>query len=318
MTRDEGTIGTQRVMEAASRIQAALEGRLIGQRGPVEEVIAALFAGGHVLLEGVPGLGKTLLARTLAAATGRGFQRIQFTPDLMPADVVGVTIFDLGKGTFVTRRGPVFTDVLLADEINRTPPKTQAALLEAMEERQVTLDGTTHPLPDGFFVVATQNPVDHEGTYPLPEAQLDRFMLKVHMDYPAEDEEQVIIGMAAGMSPAPAPVMSAEDLGVVRAAVAAVHVEAAVVRYTVTLLRQTRGMRRIAVGASPRAGQLWLGAARAIAAMSGRTFVLPDDVKRIAPALLRHRLRPTADAELEGVDADALVAELLAQVPVPR
>jgi MoxR-like ATPase len=313
-----GEANIARVAEAAARLGEALGTRLIGQREAVEEVLAAFFAGGHVLLEGVPGLGKTLFARSLAQASGRTFHRIQFTPDLMPADVVGTTIFDMSRGAFVTRKGPVFTDVLLADEINRTPPKTQAALLEAMEERQVTLDGATHALPAGFFVVATQNPIDHEGTYSLPEAQLDRFMLKVHLDYPAEAEEHRIVAMKAVAPPPLAAVMAADELATIRADVAAVHVEEAVVRYAVTILRASRASRRIVTGASPRAGQLWLTAGRAIAAMSGRAFVLPDDLKRMAPAILRHRLRPTADAELEGVDSDALVRELLAAVPVPR
>ena len=307
------------VQAAAEALRGALATRIIGQAQAVDEVLAALFSGGHVLLEGVPGVGKTLLARTLAAALGSQFKRIQFTPDLMPADVVGTTIYDASTGGFRTRPGPIFTDLLLADEINRTPPKTQAALLEAMEERQVTLDGTTHLLPAGFFVIATQNPLDHEGTYPLPEAQLDRFMLRVDLGYPEEAEERRILAAQPGaLAPAVDAVLDPVALTRIRAEVAAVHVEDAVIRYAVALLRTSRTQRRAVAGASPRAGQLWLAGAKALAAMAGRAFVLPDDLKRLAPSLLRHRLRPTADLEIDGVGADALVRDLLAAVPVPR
>jgi MoxR-like ATPase len=314
-----GGIGVEAVAEHAAALRRALGLRLVGQDAVIDEVLAAWLSGGHVLLEGVPGLGKTLLARSLADAFGVAFRRIQFTPDLMPADVVGTRIFDLARSVFVTQRGPVFTEILLADEINRTPPKTQAALLEAMEERQVTLDGETLPLPEGFFVVATQNPLDHEGTYPLPEAQLDRFAMKVRVGYPSpEDELEVYRRFVSGATATVPRVSEPSVLGGLRQVVARVHVEEKVLQYALAVLRATRSSRRLIAGASPRAGQLWIGAARATAAMAGRAFVLPDDLKRVAPAVLRHRLRPTADAELDGVDGDTVVTEVLAGVPVPR
>jgi MoxR-like ATPase len=306
-------------------LREALATRVVGHRESVDEVIVALLAGGHVLLEGVPGVAKTLLARSLSEALGLEFRRVQFTPDLMPADIVGTHVFDLNSREFALQRGPVFTHVLLADEINRTPPKTQAALLEAMEERQVTIDGERHVLPDPYLVIATQNPLDHEGTYPLPEAQMDRFLVKVRLGYPdAEDEiaiyQRFVDGhLAMSTRPEPLqPVFGPEEIPALRAAVARVHIEPRLLSYVRALVDATRRSDDLTHGASPRAALALLAASRAWAAAAGRAFVTPDDIKRMAPAVLRHRLVTTAEAELEGRSADDVVARVLAGVAVPQ
>ncbi|RMF72117.1 MAG: MoxR family ATPase [Acidobacteria bacterium] len=314
-----------RLREVAGAIRQAVRGVVVGQDTAVEEILAALLAGGHVLLEGVPGVAKTLTARALAAALGLSFRRIQFTPDLMPADVVGTNVFDLEQRRFHLQRGPVFTDVLLADEINRTPPKTQAALLEAMAERQVTIDGTSHPLGDRFFVIATQNPLEHEGTYPLPEAQLDRFLVKVEIGYPDEPAEIDIMRRfldgrvrLGSEPPLPDPVVAPEDLAAARGALARVHVEDKLLGYLRAIVDATRSSPRLAFGASPRAGLALLALARAVAAMDGRAFVVPDDIKRMAAPVLRHRLLVTPEAELEGRTTESVLSSILEAIEVPR
>jgi MoxR-like ATPase len=311
--------------DAAARLEAEIAKAVVGQRGAVTELLAALLAGGHVLLEGVPGVAKTLLAKALARALDLRFGRIQFTPDLMPADILGTSVFRAQAGTFELRRGPIFTEVLLADEVNRTPPKTQAALLEAMEERQVTIDGAREALPPGFFVVATQNPVEYEGTYPLPEAQTDRFLLKVRMGYPeAADELEILRRAAAGQdghdldAAGVRPVLSAGDLAALRGRARALPVAPALLEYVARLARGSRELPRVRLGASPRAGVALLAAARARAALRGAEWLTPDDVKVMAPAALRHRLVLRPEAELEGATADEVIAELLESVEVPR
>jgi MoxR-like ATPase len=312
-------------LAAAERLEAEIGKVVVGQRGPVGELLAALLAGGHVLLEGVPGVAKTLLAKTLARALDLRFGRVQFTPDLMPSDILGTSVYRPDSGTFELRRGPIFTEVLLADEVNRTPPKTQAALLEAMEERQVTLDGQRQPLPDTFFVIATQNPVEYEGTYPLPEAQADRFLMKVRVEYPASAEEVEILRRAASgldvhdlEAAGVVPVLSRQELAALRGSARGLPVAAPVLEYVSRIVRASRELPRARLGASPRAGVGLLAAARARAALAGAGWVSPEDVKAMAPPVLRHRFLLRPEAELEGATPDDLVQELLDAVEVPR
>jgi MoxR-like ATPase len=313
------------VSQTAQRIKGEMAKVLVGQDAVLDQVLVGLLAQGHLLLEGVPGTAKTLLAKSLAHILGAGFARIQFTPDLMPSDVLGTSVFEPGSGSFRLRKGPVFTEILLADEINRTPPKTQAALLEAMEERQVTIDGQRHPLPAIFLVLATQNPVEYEGTYPLPEAQLDRFFLKVLIGYPSEaEEQQVVLRHHAGFDPRElerAGLQRLEDAGIIhrcREEVQQITVEPGIARYVVQVVRSSRESAGCVMGASPRASVALLLAAKALAAMRGKAYVTPDDVKAIAAPVLRHRLILKPEAEIEGFSADRIVEDLLAQVPVPR
>jgi MoxR-like ATPase len=298
---------------------------VVGQDGIVSGLVAALLVGGHVLLEGVPGVAKTLLVKTLSGALALDFKRLQFTPDLMPSDVIGQLIYEQAKGNFRFREGPVFTNLLLADEINRTPPKTQAALLEAMEEHQVTVEGQPRPLPRPFLVVATQNPVEYEGTYPLPEAQLDRFFLKLLVPYPSAEQEQEILARhdagldphdlaAAGLQAVAGPA----DLDDARAEVDAIRVDPAVQAYIVALVRATRESPSLSLGVSPRGATMLLRAAKAWAWLSGRPYVTPDEVKAMAKPTLRHRIGLRAEAELEGVSPDVILDGVLAAVPVPR
>nr|WP_261376422.1 MoxR family ATPase [Isoptericola variabilis] len=298
---------------------------VVGQDSAVTSLLIALLCSGHVLLEGVPGVAKTLLVRALGAALDLDHKRVQFTPDLMPGDVTGSLVYDARTSQFSFREGPVFTNLLLADEINRTPPKTQASLLEAMEERQVSVDGTPRPLPDPFLVIATQNPVEHEGTYPLPEAQLDRFLLKVVLPVPERDHEiEVLARHAAGFDPrdlAAAGVRAVagpEALAAARAEVRRVQVAPEVLGYAVDVCRATRQSPSLSLGVSPRGATALLATSRAWAWLSGRMYVTPDDVKALAHPTLRHRVQLRPEAELEGVTAESVLGTVLATVPVPR
>jgi MoxR-like ATPase len=293
----------------------------VGQSEAVELLLAALSVGGHVLLEGVPGVAKTLLANATARTLGLSFRRVQFTPDMLPSDLTGT--MTLRGGELVFRPGPVFTHVLLADEINRTPPKTQAALLEAMQEQQVSIDGTPHALPSPFLVVGTQNPIEYEGTYPLPEAQLDRFLFKVDVNYPSESDEVAMLRLPhRGVAPATleevARVVTEEALQTAREQVDAVAVSDEVGEYIVAVVRKTRELPSVALGGSPRAAVHLQAASRAAAALAGRVFVTPDDVARMAPPVLRHRLILRPEAELERYRPDDAVKTALQAVPVPR
>ena len=313
------------VRDLAARITHEMAKTLVGQEEMVELLIVAVLAGGHVLLEGVPGTAKTLAIRTLARIFDVSFARIQFTPDLMPSDILGISIYDPRTGDFNLKRGPLFAGLVLADEINRTPPKTQSALLEAMEERRVTIDGVSHDLPVPFLVCATQNPIEYEGTYPLPEAQLDRFMLKVTVAYPSEGEEQNILARVqsgfrsqhlelADIQPA----LSPDDLPHYQAEIADVRVDATVQAYIVRLIRATRENRHLTLGASPRAAITLLLASKALAAMRGRDFVTPDDIKALARPTLRHRLMLRPESEIEGYTNDRVIEMILQTVEVPR
>ncbi|HSQ19323.1 MAG TPA: MoxR family ATPase [Blastocatellia bacterium] len=315
--------------DAVSTIIAHLKSEvgkaIVGQDEVLEQVLIALLTEGHALIEGVPGTAKTLLVKVLSLAIGSRFGRIQFTPDLMPADVTGTNIFNMATSTFTLRHGPIFTDLLLADEINRTPPKTQAALLEAMEERQVTIDGEAHKLSPLFTVLATQNPIEYEGTYPLPEAQLDRFMLKIIVNYPNADEElRVVANWNAGFNAhrldrlSIQPISDAAAVLSCRSQVRGVTVEDGVQQYIVSIVRGTRSAVNVSWGASPRAAVALLLCSKALAAIRGRTFVTPDDVKEIARPVLRHRIVLRSEAEIEGVSPDQVLDEVIANIDVPR
>ena len=298
---------------------------VVGQEATVDMMLTALFAGGHILLEGPPGTAKTLVAHSFARVVGLAFRRIQFTPDLMPGDIIGANLFNFQASQVTLTRGPIFTDLLLADEINRTPPKTQAALLEAMQERQVTIDGESLSLGDRFTVVATQNPIEQQGVYPLPEAQLDRFLFKHVVGYPSADEERRIIASHGSRRSA----MEPEDWGVepqcdaaaldaAVACVAGVRLVDEVIDYIAALIRATRDVADLESGASPRAGAMLAGAARARAALDGRDFVIPDDVKALAPALLRHRLILAPAAEIDGRVIEDVVRDIIEAIEAPR
>ncbi|GAA3131055.1 MoxR family ATPase [Nonomuraea salmonea] len=315
--------GGDSAREALSALRAEVSKAVVGQDAVVTGMVIALLCRGHVLLEGVPGVAKTLMVRTLAAALSLDFKRVQFTPDLMPGDVTGSLIYDTKTAQFEFREGPVFTNLLLADEINRTPPKTQAALLESMEERQVSVEGAARELPDPFVVCATQNPVEYEGTYQLPEAQLDRFLLKLTVPLPPREQEITVLERhALGFDPRDLSqvkaVASAADLAAGREAVAAVHVAPEVLGYIVDVARATRSSPSLQLGVSPRGATALLAASRAWAWLSGRAYVTPDDVKALARPALRHRVQLRPEAELEGATADGLLDGILASVPVPR
>ncbi|WP_439656383.1 AAA family ATPase [Lentzea sp. HUAS TT2] len=316
-------VTTEEARTALVALRAEIGKAVVGNDAAVTSLIIALLCKGHVLLEGVPGVAKTLLVRALARALDLTTTRVQFTPDLMPGDLTGSLVYDSHNAAFSFREGPVFTNLLLADEINRTPPKTQAALLEAMEERQVSADGKTRPLPAPFIVVATQNPVEYEGTYPLPEAQLDRFLLKVTMPIPAREHEiDVLTRHASGFDPRDlsslSPVASAAHLDAGTAAVRALTVAPEVIAYVVDVCRATRQSPAVRLGVSPRGATALLAAARAWAWLSGRDYVTPDDVKSLARPALRHRLELRPEAELEGVTADGVLDGVLGAVQVPR
>lgn len=311
--------------QALQEVRAALARVVVGQDAVVTGLLTALLVRGHVLLEGVPGVAKTLLVTTLGRALDLDARRVSFTPDLMPADVTGQLILDQTHGGFTFREGPVFTNLLLADELNRTPPRTQAALLEAMQERQVTVDGIPRPLPEPFMVVATQNPIEHEGTYPLPEAQLDRFLFQLNVAYPDRDEELEIVrrhldgrDAGGGQHVQLAPVAGPDQLALARDAVAAVRVGPEVQGYLVDLVRATRTAPSIELGVSPRGATMLLHAARAHAWLAGRDYLTPDEVKEVAPATLRHRLLLRPELALDGTDVDTVLEGLLERVPVPR
>ena len=317
------TVSTEEARTALVALRTEIGKAVVGNDAAVTSLILALLCKGHVLLEGVPGVAKTLLVRAMAHALDLSTTRVQFTPDLMPGDLTGSLVYDSHNAAFSFREGPVFTHLLLADEINRTPPKTQAALLEAMEERQVSADGKTRPLPSPFIVVATQNPVEYEGTYPLPEAQLDRFLLKVNMPIPPREQEiDVLARHAAGFDPRDlselSPVAGAEHLDAGAAAVRALTVAPEVIAYVVDVCRATRESPAVRLGVSPRGATALLAVARAWAWLAGRDYVTPDDVKALARPALRHRLELRPEAELEGVTTDGVLDGVLGAVQVPR
>ncbi len=313
------------LQQKITAMRAEIERAFVGQAAIVEEIVIALLAGGHVLLEGVPGLGKTLLVKAMSRAFGGSFSRIQFTPDLMPSDVTGHAMYDQNSGSFHIRRGPVFANLLLADEINRAPAKTQAALLEVMQENQVTIEGKSSEVPAPFMTVATQNPVEHEGTYPLPEAQLDRFLLKVLIDYPDVDiENRIVAAVTTGKVgdsldvDAVKTVLRPEDIASARELVAATRVDDAVLDYAVRITRETRQASGIRMGAGPRGSISIIRAARAAAVLANRGFVTPDDVKRVAVPALRHRIALAPELEIEAYRPDDILADILQHVEAPR
>ncbi|MDE0661579.1 MAG: MoxR family ATPase [Gammaproteobacteria bacterium] len=314
-----------RVATLAEAIKAEVHKAVVGQEATLELLLVGLLTNGHVLIEGVPGTAKTMIARCFSASLDLNFGRIQFTPDLMPGDVIGTNIFNFADSRFVLTKGPVFTEILLADEINRTPPKTQAALLQAMQERTVTIDGEDYPLSSEFMVVATQNPIEQQGTYPLPEAQLDRFLFKHVVDYPTRDDERDIVrahGSRTTMTSPEAfgiePVAGPADFEAMRADLEGIRLGEDLVDYVVDLVRASREHPGLSFGASPRAANMLASAARAYAALDGRDYVIPDDIKHLAPATLRHRIVLSPGSEIEGLHPDQIVGEIIEQTPVPK
>lgn len=308
-----------------THLSQSLSQLIIGQETVVQQLLVALLSGGHVIIEGVPGTGKTLIVKLLAKLIGADFRRVQLTPDILPSDILGTNIFDLNSRNFTLKKGPIFTEILLADEINRTPPKTQAALLEAMAEQQVTLDGETLPLPELFWVIATQNPLEFEGTYPLPEAQLDRFLFKLQIDYPdPQAEKQMLLNVQKGFRAHRLDLLKLDAIARVEQIIAArramqqVKIDEGVLDYLLALIQKSRQLPDLALGASPRAAVAWLQTSKAQAWLSGRDFVTPDDIKAIAPPLLRHRFILKPEAQLDGVQMEGIITSLLKQVPVPR
>ncbi len=313
------------VFETAQLLRQEVGKAVVGQTTAIDQLFVAILANGHILLEGVPGVAKTLLVRALSQALALEFTRIQFTPDLMPSDVIGTNVFDPKTTDFKLRQGPIFTNVLLADEINRTPPKTQSALLEAMEERQSTIDGIRYPLPDPFLVFATQNPIEYEGTYPLPEAQQDRFLMKVLISYPPREVEMEVLRRFHGGFRAQRledvgiqPVVNAEGLRELRREVEAVQVEPKIMEYVYNLVSTTRDHHEIQIGASPRAGLAMIACGKAAAAMRGRDFLIPDDVKEFAIPILRHRILLRADVDTQGITVDEVLSDLIDSQAIPR
>ena len=313
------------IPSTVAHIVNELRKTIVGQDDVIEQILVAFLAEGHALIEGVPGTAKTLIIKTLAAAVGAGYSRIQFTPDLMPSDITGTNVFNMQTSEFTLRQGPIFTDILLADEINRTPPKTQAALLEAMEERQTTIDGDRHLLSPIFTVLATENPIEYEGTYPLPEAQLDRFLLKILIDYPEHAEESEIVARwDAGFNSRHfermdiTPLSDPSALQQCRMEVRNMRTEPSVQKYIVEIVRKTRNHGSILYGASPRASIALLLCSKALAAIRGRDFATPDDVRDVALPVLRHRLALRAEAELDGSSADVVIADIIRTIEVPR
>lgn len=314
---------SKQISEVFQKLRKSLTEVIVGQEIVIDQLLIALLAEGHVLLEGVPGTAKTLLVKTLASLVGTEFGRVQLTPDMLPSDIIGTSIYDLTTKTFTTKRGPIFTSLLLADEINRTPPKTQSALLEAMEERQVTLDGRTEKLPELFMVVATQNPVEFEGTYPLPEAQLDRFTLKVLIGYPGADAERLMLsnwqnGLYKKHNINLDPITTADEIVACRTQLESIKVDDTILGYLVDLVQKSRSLSDLHLGASPRSALSWLAAAKAHAAIEGKDFVTPDNIKFVAEPVLRHRLILTPESELDGVTLSQVIGNLLKQIPVPR
>lgn len=321
----EPALQRQRASQLLQALREELQKAVIGQQAVIDDLLTALVANGHVLVEGVPGLGKTLLVRALARCFGGDFARLQFTPDLMPSDVTGHAVYDLASERFKLRKGPVFTHLLLADEINRAPAKTQAALLEVMQERQVTLEGRALPVPQPFLVLATQNPIEQEGTYPLPEAELDRFMLKVRMDYPAATDELALVrqvtrsGRADMLDVSPLrPLLQARDVPLLQKIASELPLDEQVLDYAVRLARSTREWPGLTLGAGPRASIALVCCARARALLRGGEFVVPDDVKGCALAVLRHRVRLAPEMDIEGLSVDQVLLQLLEQIAAPR
>lgn len=323
MVEEQNRMNLTVFSEKIQRLREQIGNVIMGQRQSVDLILTAVLASGHVLIEGVPGVAKTLTARLVARLVDAGFSRIQFTPDLMPSDVLGTTVFNMKDSEFHFHEGPIFSDIVLVDEINRAPAKTQAALFEVMEEKQVSIDGTTYRMGDLFTIIATQNPVEHEGTYKLPEAQLDRFLMKITMNYPSVTEEEQILQLHQGKRDFVKladiePVISKEELLQLRGMINNVYIDPALIRYIVNIVQQTRTSKRVILGASPRASVAMMQSAKAFAVLQGRDFVTPEDIKFVTPSILHHRLIITAEAEMEGFTPLKVTQRLIDKVEVPK